>query len=145
MTQFRPKPLPLGEAVPLPGSPPLVGYLSGPFDVFDRAHVRLIQTAAASCAHLIVGVDDDELVRAQTGMPPVMPLVERLLIVASVRGVDAAVPRTAHDEELTWQRLQYDLRLTGVEEADSLRRLFDGLVSAPDLLVLGLPLDGGRA
>lgn len=72
-----------------------VGYLQHGFDLFNVEHLDLVAAASARCERLVVGVYDDEQVLARTGRPPVVPLAERLDIVASVRGVDEAVVHTS--------------------------------------------------
>jgi Cytidylyltransferase-like len=72
-----------------------VGYLPHSFDLFNVAHLDLIAVARTRCDRLVLAVLDDDAVQERTGRPPVVPLVERLEIVANVRGVDSVV---VHDE-----------------------------------------------
>jgi hypothetical protein len=90
------------------------GYLPHSFDLFNVAHLDLIAAANARCDRLVLGVLDDAEVLLRTGRPPVVPLAERLEIVANVRGVDSVVVHdvtrdpgedvlmVAEDELSTW-------------------------------------------
>ena len=68
-----------------------VGYLPHSFDLFNVAHLDLVAAARSRSTRLVLAVLDDAEVRARTGRAPVVPLAERLEIVAHVTGVDAVV------------------------------------------------------
>ena len=68
-----------------------VGYLPHSFDLFNVAHLDLVASARERCERLVLGVLDDDEVRARTGRSAVVPLVERLEIASAVRGVDDVV------------------------------------------------------
>ena len=90
-----------------------VGYAPGVFDLFHIGHLNLLRNARTACDHLIAGVVVDELAQRVKGMPPVVPLVERLEIVASIRYVDEAVAEdVAHKREM-WERLRFDVIIKG--------------------------------
>ena len=72
-----------------------VGYLPHSFDLFNVAHLDLIASALERCDRLVLAVLADDEVLRRTGRPPVVPLAERLEIVANVRGVDSAVVHAA--------------------------------------------------
>ena len=75
--------------------PAVRGYVPGVFDMFHVGHLNLITSARPFCDHLIVGVVTDEVVEAVKGKPPVVPLRERMEIVAALRDVDEVVDRRA--------------------------------------------------
>ena len=64
------------------------GYLARSFDLINVSDLDLISQARQLCSRLVVGVHSDELVTRLTGRPPVVPLSERVALVAHVRGVD---------------------------------------------------------
>jgi ethanolamine-phosphate cytidylyltransferase len=69
-----------------------IGYVTGAFDVFHIGHIRFLKKARAECDYLIVGVQDDAVVRHQKkGNWPVMTVYERLLSVLSCRYVDEII------------------------------------------------------
>ncbi|SDV04337.1 Cytidylyltransferase-like [Microlunatus sagamiharensis] len=72
-----------------------VGYLPHSFDLFNVAHLHLVASARERCERLVLGVLDDDEVRARTGRPAVVPLAERLEIASAVRGVDEVVVHAA--------------------------------------------------
>jgi rfaE bifunctional protein nucleotidyltransferase chain/domain len=66
-----------------------VAFANGCFDLLHVGHVRYLQAAAREADLLVVGVNDDESVRALKGEGrPVTPGAERAEIVAAVLGVD---------------------------------------------------------
>ncbi len=76
---------------------PAVGYTEGVFDLFHIGHLDLLQTAAARCQRLVVGVLDDELAQAVAGLRPYVPADERRAVVEAVRGVAAVIAVTDDD------------------------------------------------
>ncbi len=75
------------QSTPTAGTPPLVGYTEGVFDLFHVGHLDLLRAAAAGCDRLVVGVLDDALAEAAAGRPPYVPADERRAIVEAVREV----------------------------------------------------------
>lgn len=71
-----------------------VGYLAHSFDLINVRDLDVIAQAARLCSSLVVGVLSDELVERQYGRPPVVPAVERLALVARVRGVATVLEHT---------------------------------------------------
>ncbi len=138
-----------------------VGYAPGAYDLFHVGHLNLLRHARSQCDYLVAGVVSDEMAERAKGRPPVVPLVERLEIVRSIRFVDAAFVETVPDKLETWQqirfhvlfkgddwrgtpkgeRLEADFRTVGVEivyfpytmhtSSTQLRRALDALAPAP--------------
>jgi cytidyltransferase-like protein len=69
----------------------VVGYLLGTFDLLNVADLDVIAQARSRCSHLVVAVHTDEGASRLNGMPPVVPLDERLALLGHVRGVDEVV------------------------------------------------------
>lgn len=84
-----------------------IGYARGAFDLFHVGHVALLQRARNACDYLVVGVVPDEVLSARKGIRPVVPLEERVAIVASMRFVDEVVVDGAADVLDTWQRVGF--------------------------------------
>lgn len=102
------------------------GYLMGVFDLFHTGHLNLIENAADRCEHLIVGVLSDEIVMEQKGQLPVIPLDDRMRIIAALKKVGKVVPVT--DGMLSkvreWERLHFDCLFSGNDyEGDPLWEL----------------------
>jgi len=96
-----------------PPSEVLRGYVPGVFDMFHVGHLNLINSARPFCGHLTVGVVTDEVVEAVKGKPPVVPLRERMEIVAALRDVDDVVIDVHSDKFQSWLDLRYDVIFKG--------------------------------
>lgn len=86
----------------------VVGYAPGVYDLFHVGHLRLLDRARAQCDHLVAGVVSDELCRQMKGTTPVVPLAERLEIVAAVGIVDAVHVEIVPDKLVAWSRVRFD-------------------------------------
>ena len=84
----------------LPERTGLIGYTAGVFDLFHIGHLNLLRASRAKCDHLVVGVTTDELAERRKGARPVMPLIERMEIVQSVRYVDHVLTQVTMDTEV---------------------------------------------
>lgn len=66
-----------------------VALTNGCFDLLHVGHVRLIEAAAAQADVLIVALNTDASVRRNKGEGrPVVPLEERMEVIAAIKGVD---------------------------------------------------------
>jgi len=90
-----------------------VGYAPGVYDLFHVGHLNLLRNARRLCDHLIAGVLTDELAERAKGALPVVPLVERLDIVGSIRCVDEAVAEDMPTKLDMWERLRFDVIVKG--------------------------------
>ncbi|HEV7626027.1 MAG TPA: adenylyltransferase/cytidyltransferase family protein [Streptomyces sp.] len=90
-----------------------VGYAPGAYDLFHVGHLNLLRHARSQCDYLIAGVVSDEMAELAKGRTPVVPLVERLEIVRSIRFVDAAFVETVPDKLVTWQQVRFDVLFKG--------------------------------
>lgn len=68
-----------------------VGFIQGVFDLFHIGHLNLLKKAKDQCEHLIVGVNSDDLVQEYKNKIPVVPVEERMEIVAAIKHVDSVV------------------------------------------------------
>lgn len=91
-----------------------IGLLMGVFDLFHIGHLRLIQRAKEQCSFLRVGVLSDELVMKFKNKTPVIPLSERMEILAAIREVDEVVAITDDPSRLLeWDRRPFDCFFSG--------------------------------
>ena len=91
-----------------------IGLLMGVFDLFHVGHLRLIQRAKERCSFLRVGVLSDELVMKFKNKFPVIPLSERMEIIAAIREVDEVVAITDDPSRLLeWDRRPFDCFFSG--------------------------------
>ncbi len=96
------------------------GLLMGVFDLFHIGHLRLIQRAKAQCDHLRVAVLSDELVEEYKHHLPVIPLNERMEILAAVKGVDEVVAVTDNPSRLMeYDRRPFDCFFSGDDYTDN--------------------------
>lgn len=95
------------------GESPVVGYTAGVFDLFHMGHLNLLRQARERCDFLIAAVTEDALATAVRGHAPVLPLIERMAIVQSVRHVDHVVPQMTYDKTVAWETLQFDVLFAG--------------------------------
>lgn len=91
----------------------VIGYTAGVYDMFHIGHLNLLRRARAGCDHLIVGVTTDELATARKGRAPVIPLPERMEILAELRCVDDVVRQEDMDKRAAWERLRFHRMFVG--------------------------------
>ena len=77
----------------------IIGYTSGVYDMFHIGHLNILKHAKKYCDYLIVGVSTDEVVELNKGKKPIIPFLERIAIVESIKYVDQVVPQERYDIE----------------------------------------------
>ncbi len=92
---------------------PVRGYVPGVFDMFHVGHLNIVRQAREQCDYLIVGVVADDVVEGIKGRAPVVPLDERIEIVAALRDVDEVVVDEHADKFDAWHELHYDVIFKG--------------------------------
>jgi glycerol-3-phosphate cytidylyltransferase len=90
-----------------------IGYVPGVFDMFHIGHLNVLRNARLHCDHLIAGVVSDEMAERAKGRLPVVPLVERLEIVRSIRYVDEVAAELVPDKIEMWEQLRFDVLIKG--------------------------------
>lgn len=91
----------------------VVGYVPGAWDMFHIGHLNILLRARLMCDRLVVGVvTDEELVRAK-GKSPVVPLGERIDVVAGIDVVDEVVVDYSTDKFDAWRRVGFDVLFKG--------------------------------
>jgi glycerol-3-phosphate cytidylyltransferase len=116
--------------------PQRVGYAPGVYDLFHVGHLNILRHARSHCDYLVAGVVSDEMAELAKGRRPVVPLVERLEIVRSVRFVDAAFVETVPDKLETWQQVRFDVLFKG----DDWRGTEKGLRLERDFATVGVEI-----
>ena len=74
-------------------------YTTGCFDIFHYGHLNILSKSKDLCQKLIVGVSTDELILKEKGKFPVIPFLERVKIVESIKYVDMVVPQTNKNKQ----------------------------------------------
>jgi glycerol-3-phosphate cytidylyltransferase len=130
---------------PTPGPPVLpeqrrhgvIGYTAGVFDMFHAGHLHLLKQARARCDYLVVAVTTDELALEGKGSAPVVPLLERMAIVQSMRYVDHVVPQLSPDKAAAWRTFGFDVLFVG----DNVRDAPQWQRNAEEMAGLGVRLE----
>ncbi len=90
-----------------------IGYAPGVFDLFHIGHLNILRNARLNCDYLIAGVVSDEMCVLAKGTKPVIPLVERLEIVNSIKYVDQVVAETLPEKLDTWREIGFTVIFKG--------------------------------
>ena len=103
----------------------ITGYVPGGFDMLHVGHLNILTEAAKRCDRLIAGVATDESLERMKGRGPIVPLAERMAMVAALRMGDSVVPDYDQDKRLAWKRSPFDVLFKGTdwEGTDKGRRL----------------------
>ena len=103
----------------------ITGYVPGGFDMLHVGHLNILTEAAKRCDHLIAGVATDESLERMKGRGPIVPLTERMSMVAALRMVDSVVPDYDQDKRLACKRSPFDVLFKGTDwkDTDKGRRL----------------------
>lgn len=92
-----------------------IGYVPGVFDLFHVGHLNLIRRSKEVSEYLIAGVLSDELVMHFKGKKPVIPLEQRMEILAALKDVDEviAVDFSNTVKMDAWHQLHFDAYFSG--------------------------------
>ena len=90
-----------------------IGYTTGVFDLFHVGHLNVLRRSKMKCDYLIVGVTTDELSKSRKNKYPVVPFLERVEIVQSIKFVDQVVPQTHMDKLKAWEELKFHVMFVG--------------------------------
>ena len=93
----------------------ITGYVPGGFDMLHVGHLNILTEAAKRCDPLIAGVATDESLERMKGRGPIVPLAERMAMVAALRMVDSVVPDYDQDKRLAWKRSPFDVLFKGTD------------------------------
>ena len=90
-----------------------IGYTQGTYDMFHIGHLNLINNAKQRCDYLIVGVNSDDLVKEYKQKIPVIPELERQMIVSNIKAVDKCIIVYTLDKVEMWKKIQFDVIFIG--------------------------------
>ena len=97
------------------------GYVAGAFDMFHIGHLNLLRRAKEQCEYLVAGIMSDEKMYDLKGKNPVIPLSERMQVVAGCRYVDEVIELTI-DRAGIWdvfEMVHFDCMFSGDDHADN--------------------------
>jgi len=91
-----------------------VVFTNGCFDLLHAGHVALLEAARGQGDFLVVGVNTDPSVRRLKGRGrPIVPLRERMEVLAALRSVDCVVPFAETTPARLVARLRPDVLVKG--------------------------------
>ena len=90
-----------------------IGYTTGVYDLFHVGHLRLLRRASELCERLVVGVTSDDLSLQVKGKLPVLPLSDRIEIVAALPFVSEVVVQHAIDKVAAWDKVGFSKLFVG--------------------------------
>ena len=97
----------------------ITGYVPGGFDMLHVGHLNILTEAAKRCDHLIAGVATYESLERMKGRSAIVPLAERMAMVAALRMVNSVVPDYDQDKRLAWKRSPFDVLFKGTDWEDT--------------------------
>lgn len=89
------------------------GFTAGTFDLFHVGHLNLLNNAKEFCDYLIVGVNDDELVKTYKNKTPMIYILDRLMIVENIKAVDKAEVMHNLDKVDAYKKFDFDVVFIG--------------------------------
>lgn len=92
---------------------PVLGYVPGAWDMFHVGHLNILLRAREHCDRLIVGAVTDEALFAAKAKYPVIPLAERLEVVAALDIVDEVTTDFSSNKLEVWRRVGFDVLFKG--------------------------------
>ena len=100
-----------------------LGYTQGVYDMFHIGHLHIINSAAAMCEKLIVGVNSDELVEQYKNKKTVISQIDRAEIIRNLKSVDECVIVDTLDKVVLYQKLKFDAVFIGDDWKGNVRWL----------------------
>lgn len=115
---------------------PVIGYLSGTFDLFHVGHVNIFKRAKQQCDYLIVGVHRSG---DWKGKETFIPFEERMQMVASCRYVDEVVACPDEDDD-AYALYHFDRLFVGSDYQGSERfRRYEEFFKDKDVKIVYFP------
>ena len=94
----------------------VVVFTNGCFDLLHAGHVHYLAWARAQGDTLIVGLNEDESVRALKGpQRPIVPFADRAAVLAALRSVDVVVGFAERTPEVLLDRLAPDVHVKSAQ------------------------------
>ncbi len=93
-----------------------VVFTNGCFDILHSGHVSYLEEARGAGDYLVVGVNTDSSVRALKGATrPIVPLEQRMRVLAALACVDAVVPFSEATPRTLIQEIMPDILVKGAD------------------------------
>lgn len=91
----------------------VIGFTAGTFDMFHVGHLNLLRNAKNHCDYLVVGVNTNQLVKQYKKKEAIVPLDERMEIVAAIRYTDEVITIDSLDKRISWEKIHYQKLFIG--------------------------------
>lgn len=91
----------------------IIGYTTGVFDMFHIGHLNVLKEAKKQCDYLIVGVTTDELCLEVKNKKPIIPFLNRLEIIKSIKYVDQAVHQENYNKSEAFLKYNFKKMFVG--------------------------------
>jgi glycerol-3-phosphate cytidylyltransferase len=88
-------------------------YTSGSWDLFHIGHLNILERSKALGDYLIVGVSTEKLIVDYKGVPPVIPIEERMRIVGALRCVNKVIRQTILTDVAQLKKYDVDIVTIG--------------------------------
>ncbi len=105
----------LGQTARLARTDGVLGYVPGAWDMFHIGHLNILKRARQQCERLVVGVVTDDALFQAKGKYPIVPLRERMQVVAAMNIVDAVVVDFSSSKLDVWERVHFDVLFKGTD------------------------------
>lgn len=121
---------------------PIIGYMSGTFDLFHVGHLNIIRRAKKMCDYLIIGVHEDA---SHKNKNTFIPFVERIEILRSILFIDQVVPSCKDDSD-AYRLFNYNRLFVGSDYKNSPRfQKFEEYFKDTNVEILYFPYTEGTS
>lgn len=94
------------------------GYLIGAFDLLNVRDLDIIDQARDRAGRVVLAILDDAEVERLYGRPPVVPLLERVMLAAHIRGIHQVVVHGTDEAERAQRVASVRLAVSGEPTPD---------------------------
>jgi len=97
----------------------IIGVANGCFDLLHPGHIHILFELANRCHYLFVLVNDDESVRKlEKGGRPIIPIEDRLILLASIEVVDYVASFSSDSPREVIAKIKPDILIKGEDWKD---------------------------
>jgi len=95
------------------GNAKILGYTAGTFDLLHVGHVKFLRACRTQCDELIVAVNTDALVIGSGKPKPIIPQVDRAIMLNALGIVEVAVLEPDIDKMEAFLKYHFDVFFVG--------------------------------
>ncbi|HHX78528.1 MAG TPA: adenylyltransferase/cytidyltransferase family protein [Acholeplasmataceae bacterium] len=90
-----------------------IGFTQGTFDTLHYGHINLLKNAKEYVDYLIVGINNDELVKSYKKVDTIIKTSDRVSIIEAIRYVDEVIVCDTLDKLAFLKKLNFDVVFIG--------------------------------